>query len=95
MRSRYSAFVKRNAAYLVHSWLPATVPADLGTLPTEGWDPLEIIATEAGGPDDDVGTVEFSTGYRHGDHSHPVHEVGRFVRHEGRWVYSGGSSPTR
>ncbi|MDG2260864.1 MAG: YchJ family metal-binding protein [Actinomycetota bacterium] len=93
MRSRYSAFVKRNAAYIVHSWLPSTAPESLGELPREGWDPLEIVATSAGGPGDDAGTVEFKTGYIHADHSHPMHEVGQFVRHDGRWVYSGGATP--
>ena len=95
MRSRYSAFVKRNAAYIVYSWLPSTAPESLGELPREGWDPLDIAATSAGGPDDDAGTVEFKTGYIHADHSHPMHEVGQFVRHDGRWVYSGGATPER
>lgn len=93
MRSRYSAFVKSNAAYIVYSWLPATVPDNLGDLPREGWDPLEIVATEGGGSHDETGTVEFRTGYIHADHSHPMHELGRFVRHEGRWVYEGGETP--
>lgn len=94
MRSRYSAFVKRNASYIVHSWLPDTVPPSLGTLPTEGWEPLEIVAVVSGGPDDDTGTVEFKTGYLHEDHSHPMHEIGQFVRHDGRWVYQGGATPS-
>ena len=93
MRSRYSAFVKRNAAYITYSWLPDTVPPSLGELPKEGWDPLEIVAVSDGGPDDERGTVEFKTGYLHGDHSHPMHEVGHFVRHEGRWVYAQGVTP--
>ncbi len=94
MRSRYAAFVKRNAAYLVYSWLPETQPPDVGELPMEGWAPLEILSTIDGGPDDEVGVVEFRTAYIHADHDHPVHEAGQFVRHEGRWVYSGGAEPS-
>lgn len=90
MRSRYSAFVKRNSGYLVYSWLPETCPKSIGQLPTEGWEPLDIISTTDGGPDDSSGTVEFRTGYIHADHSHPMHENARFVRHEDRWVYAGG-----
>ena len=92
MRSRYSAFVKRNGGYLMYCWHPDSRPEKVGQLPTEGWAPLEILSTAAGGPDDDYGTVEFRTAYIHADHDHPVHEVARFERHEGRWVYAGGTA---
>ena len=95
MRSRYVAFAKRNAEYLRYSWHPDHVPPSIGNLPSEGWEPLVVVSVLAGGPDDDTGTVEFRSGYSHGDHGHDIHEISRFGRHEGRWVYLDGVVPNQ
>lgn len=98
MRSRYVAFVRGNHAYVEWSWHPDHRPADIGAIPGEGWDPLEIVATADGGAADESGTVEFRTAYRHGDHGHQVHELSMFGRVDderfgSRWVYLSGSQP--
>lgn len=89
MRSRYTAFVRGDVGHLVRSWHPRTRPAEVD--PGErSWTRLEILRTEAGGPEDDEGVVEFRAHYARpgrpgGDGVQ--HEVSRFVRRGGRWVY--------
>ena len=87
MRSRYSAYVLKNADYLYATWHPSSRPAVLDLVVDETpWLRLRIIATEKGGTDDDSGTVEFAADYTGGQ----LHERSRFVREEGRWVYLDG-----
>ena len=92
MRSRYSAFVLGLGEYLVHSWHPDY----LGPLTVEelsqtdtNWDGLEILAAQ-GGPADETGMVEFKAWFWEGDKRHCLHERSRFVRYQGRWVYTDG-----
>ncbi|PKQ77410.1 SecC motif-containing protein [Aeromonas sobria] len=92
MRSRYSAFVLGLGEYLVHSWHPTHLggltAADLSQNDT-CWDGLEIIASQ-GGPDDEIGMVEFKAWFLEGDERHCLHERSRFARYQGRWVYTEG-----
>ncbi|QXJ24213.1 hypothetical protein AGRA3207_005489 [Actinomadura graeca] len=92
MRSRFSAFARRDEAYLLRSWHPATRPerVDVGAGPR--WVRLEIVRTERGGPGDDKGTVEFRAHYAAGNERGELHEVSRFVRHDGEWVYVRGKA---
>ena len=92
MRSRYSAFVLGLGDYLVHSWHPdylGELTAELLSQPDTQWDGLEIIARQ-GGPDDILGMVEFKAWFVEGETRHCLHERSRFVRYEGRWVYTDG-----
>ncbi len=92
MRSRYSAFVLGLGEYLVHSWHPAHLGGltaeELSHIDTR-WDGLEIIASQ-GGPEDETGMVEFKAWFLEGDERHCLHERSRFVRYQGRWVYTEG-----
>ena len=92
MRSRYSAFVLGLGDYLVHSWHPdylGELTAELLSQTDTQWDGLEII-TSQGGPDDILGMVEFKAWFVEGETRHCLHERSRFVRYEGRWVYTDG-----
>ncbi|WP_421230160.1 YchJ family protein [Aeromonas jandaei] len=92
MRSRYSAFVLGLGDYLVHSWHPdylGDLTAELLSQTDTQWDGLEIIASQ-GGPDDILGMVEFKAWFVEGETRHCLHERSRFVRYEGRWVYTDG-----
>ncbi|MCH7372421.1 YchJ family protein [Aeromonas sp. MR16] len=92
MRSRYSAFVLGLGDYLVHSWHPdflGTLTAEQLSQTDTRWDGLEILAAQ-GGPADDAGTVEFKAWFVEGDERHCLHERSRFVRYQGRWVYTDG-----
>ncbi|WP_246221704.1 YchJ family protein [Marichromatium bheemlicum] len=94
MRSRYTAFVLGAEDYLRATWHPAHCPADLAPGdPPPRWLGLRILATTAGGPDDDQGMVEFVARYKVGGRAHRLHERSRFARLEGRWVYVDGTFP--
>ncbi|MFI0410012.1 YchJ family protein [Actinomadura sp. 3N508] len=90
MRSRFSAFARQDEAYLLATWHPATRPEQIGFENALRWTQLEIVREEAGGPDDDKGIVEFRARYVTGSEPGELHEVSRFVRHDGRWVYVRG-----
>ncbi|MFI0373386.1 YchJ family protein [Actinomadura sp. 1N219] len=98
MRSRFSAFAREDEAYLLNTWHPATRPERVGFEDGPRWTRLEIVREEAGGPDDDRGVVEFRAHYladsgpesRPGSQPGVLHEVSRFVRHDGAWVYVRG-----
>lgn len=90
MRSRYSAFATGNAGHLRATWHPSTRPADLDLDDDLVWTRLTVLGTSAGGPWDDVGTVEFVAAYRTADGRGRLHENSRFVREGGRWFYVDG-----
>ncbi len=88
MRSRYSAYCRGNLDYLRATWDPKTLPDDLTPGPPVTWLGLKILATEAGGPEDDTGMVEFVVRYKAGGwRARRLHERGLFVRLDGRWRY--------
>jgi SEC-C motif-containing protein len=90
MRSRYSAFVLRDEAYLQATWHPSTRPAPpiLGVEPNIKWLGLEIKNQRS---QDDHASVEFVARYKTNGRAQRLHEVSRFVREEGRWYYLDGS----
>jgi SEC-C motif domain protein len=90
MRSRFTAYARRDAAYLRHSWHPSTRPAELDFESDLHWRRLQIVDTAAGGPDDAEGVVQFRASYRSNAGAGLLEERSRFVRHEGRWVYLDG-----
>ena len=90
MRSRYSAFVRLDADYLLRTWHPDTAPATLELDRGMGWRRLDILSTGGGGPFDSAGTVEFKAHYRYDGVRGVLHEVSRFVREDGRWYYVDG-----
>jgi SEC-C motif-containing protein len=87
MRSRYSAFVVGDAAYLLATWHPSTRPTKLELDPTMRWYRLDIVRREHGGPLDRDGIVEFRAFYRHAGERGEQHEVSSFVREGRRWRY--------
>ena len=90
MRSRYSAFVERDWDYLNRTQqIPDNGP------PTQDmvWLGLEIRATQAGGVDDSEGTVEFVARYSHRGSNAELHEISRFQKMDGKWLYMDGSFP--
>lgn len=90
MRSRFSAFAVGEPGYLLDTWHPSTRPGDLELDPSRRWTFLEILATSRGGLLDDAGTVEFRAHYRLDGRSGSQHEVSRFSREGGRWLYLDG-----
>ncbi|BBC37778.1 hypothetical protein SGFS_090720 [Streptomyces graminofaciens] len=86
MRSRYSAFVVRDEAYLLRTWHPRTRPAEVGLDPAMRWTGLEILGTTEGSAFHTTGTVTFRASFRGGS----LHERSRFERVDGAWVYVDG-----
>jgi SEC-C motif domain protein len=89
MRSRYSAYVFGLLDYLLVTWHPSTAPGDLELSPTQ-WLGLEVLHAEQS---QDAGVVEFVARYKVGGKAHKLHEVSRFVREQGRWLYIDGQQP--
>lgn len=91
MRSRYTAFVLGDDAYLASSWHSTTRPVDASAPTGVQWRRLRIRNTAGGGPADDTGEVEFVAHFRTADGARDfLHERSRFARENGRWVYVDG-----
>lgn len=103
MRSRYSAFCEGAADYLIATHRGEAGPAGdradlLRTIAGTEWLHLTVLATQKGGPDDAVGVVEFAAAFRAtspgpmavAPEIQQLHERSRFVREDGRWLYTDG-----
>ena len=89
MRSRYTAFVMRDEAYLRATWHPSTRPAQLEPDPPGlKWLGLEVRRHERQG--DERATVSFVARSKLGGRAHRLQETNRFVREGGRWFYVNG-----
>lgn len=82
MRSRYSAFVVGDEAYLLATWHPSTRPPEVDT--AGGWRWIEVLES-SGGLLDVEGVVRFRAHHAAG----VLEERSRFVREAGRWSYVG------
>ncbi|WP_190109514.1 YchJ family protein [Streptomyces cinnamoneus] len=87
MRSRYSAFVVRDAAYLLRTWHSTTRPPGLDFDPGITWTGLDVLGATDGSAFHQEGTVEFRAHYRVGGEADSQHELSRFAREDGQWVY--------
>lgn len=93
MRSRYTATVQRDEAYLLATWHPATRPAQLAPSPAGlRWLGLEIRRHAA--QDDRHAVVEFVARFKQGGRAQRLHETSRFVLEAGRWYYVDGDLHT-
>ena len=91
MRSRYTAYVEKNADYLVQTWHPDFRPEALEVaMNDKKWLGLKIKSVKGGGTDDVEGIVEFVARFKVGGKGHRLHEVSRFVREGGFWFYTSG-----
>ena len=92
MRSRYSAYVHGNFSYLLDTWHASSrTSADFGAMTGIRWNGLEIIAVEAGGPDEQEGMVEFKVYYQEAGAPLILHEKSRFIKEEDQWFYVNGT----
>ena len=90
MRSRYSAYALRDAAYLVRTWHPRHRPDEVVVADGNQWLGLDVEEVLAGGEADGEGTVTFRARWRRGDQEGEMRERSRFVRRGGRWTYLDG-----
>jgi len=89
MRSRYSAFVLDALQYLLDTWHPDTRPAELDPNPP-GLKWLGLQVRQHNQQDANHASVEFVARCRQGSRATRLHEISRFVRQEGRWLYLDG-----
>lgn len=90
MRSRYSAFARRDEAYLLRTWHPRTRPPRVAFDPAMRWTGLTIEDTADGTAFHSTGTVTFRARYSDGGRPDSLHERSRFERVDGAWVYVDG-----
>ena len=91
MRSRFTAYALRNTDYILKTWAGGVQPdkIDFSKDPIT-WQLLEIVATKKGGSKDTKGTVEFKAFYEQDGDERVLHELSRFVKVNGRWLYVDG-----
>ncbi|MGF1546852.1 MAG: YchJ family protein [Thiotrichales bacterium] len=93
MRSRYSAYVLRDEAYLLRTWHSEWRPAVLDVASDTGlkWLGLTVLDTQLGGAFDQIGEVAFIARYKRNGKAGRLHERSRFVREGGTWRYVDGT----
>jgi SEC-C motif domain protein len=97
MRSRYTAYSTGNIAYVAATHAPEA-QKDFDQAGSEEmarkvhWKGLKVESIEAGGVDDDTGTVTFSARFVMGGQERIHREVSRFRREDGRWLYVDGDA---
>ena len=91
MRSRFSAFALGGfGAYLLATWAPESVAgmtAESLSEPSLDWSGLEIVSRSQQG---NAGVVEFRAFFREDGEVGCHHEISRFERRDGRWLYVDG-----
>ena len=87
MRSRYSAFVMKNEAYLLSSWHPETRPDNLDFDEACNWLGLKVVRTLDGQCNDDEGQVSFVARYKVAGKAHRIVENSQFIKLKGCWYY--------
>jgi SEC-C motif domain protein len=84
MRSRYSAYVRQLANYLIDTWHPDTRPALVEFDRKLKWLGLDIVSAE-------FDRVQFVARFRvGGGRAEKLSEHSRFVQMDGRWFYLDG-----
>jgi SEC-C motif-containing protein len=92
MRSRYSAWVLGHIDYLLDTWHPQTRPSRLEPNPPElHWLGLDVRRHVQ--LDESHATVEFVARSKQGGRATRLHEVSRFERIGGSWIYVDGINP--
>lgn len=91
MRSRFDAFRRADADWLLRTWHPSTRPATLDLSDNPRWRGLQIVDVLDGTEGDTAGVVEFrATFVAETGGVDSLHERSRFVRESGRWYYVDG-----
>ena len=98
MRSRYTAFVLGDQAYLLATWHPSTRPRQIDFERDAKWLGLEVRSHQR--VDADHAEIEFVARYRTAGAASAqrgqavrLHQRSRFVREGGRWYYLNAGTP--
>lgn len=94
MRSRFTAYARRDADYLLRTWHPTTRPRRLEFEPDLRWTRLDVRYTTGGSLFDTEGTVLFEAHYADRGRAGSVTENSHFVKVGGEWLYVGAVIPS-
>jgi SEC-C motif-containing protein len=95
MRSRYSAYTEGAVDYIIQTCIRQG-ERDIDEKATREWSEgstwlgLKILALSKGQVDDTEGTVEFEARYEQQGRTEIHHELGRFKKQNGLWLYEDG-----
>jgi SEC-C motif domain protein len=93
MRSRFSAYKLDLTDYIQLTWENSTRPKknklNFGGEKID-WLKLEIVDVKKGEASDSKGIVEFKAYFQKDGEEQTLHEISRFVKNNGRWVYLDG-----
>ena len=94
MRSRYSAYVLKNEAYLLKTWHKDQCPPPplFDTTEQTQWLELKIKKFHEHSHKQSA-TVEFIAIYKINGKAHRLHEISNFVKEDGQWLYVDGYFP--
>ena len=97
MRSRYTAYVEKNASYLTSTWHISKRVADLETLLSESftatdWLGLTVTCCNEGSHENEA-FVTFFARYREKGRNEALYERSRFLREDHHWYYVDGTAP--
>ncbi len=88
MRSRYCAYALARPDYLLATWHASTRPPTMSLdVTAPQWMGLKVIRAHN---DSHTGTVEFVARHKVNGKAYRLHEVSRFVKEQGRWMYLDG-----
>jgi len=95
MRSRYSAYVKREMDYILSSLHRGNrgdydEKSSRAWAESAEWQGIEIIATTGGGPGDEEGQVEFNVTFTEKGSKQEHHELSSFKKENGVWFFTTG-----
>ncbi|MCY1634090.1 YchJ family protein [Marinifilum sp. D737] len=98
MRSRYSAFVIADIAYILKTYSSKTRPLNqekeiLDWAKSVDWKRLDVVNTNKGNSMDDNGHVEFKAYYKEDGIDQCLHENSFFEKENEQWVYVSGEYP--
>ena len=95
MRSRYTAYVKKNIVYLVETdFHDVDIEATKSWMESAKFHRLEILKVYRGKALDKKGRIEFKAWYEENGEERVHHELSDFEKYKGRWYYSGGLAAT-
>jgi SEC-C motif-containing protein len=95
MRSRYSAFCKKNLEYLMSTHHPSKQNANNQdqlerTIHQIKWLGLKVLKTEMDPTNPRIGFVEFAAFFEENSKAGQLHEKSKFVHENGNWYYLDG-----
>lgn len=99
MRSRYSAYVKKEIDYIFTSLHPE-YRADYDEKSSRAWAEnaewhrFEVLETVGGGPEDSEGQVTFAVSYTEKGIKKEHHELSTFKKEGGKWYFVAGNNVT-